>query len=109
VGRGLERVLPAVTSAIASHRLRLPTAEVNQIVRDAQERRPHPRTAGKNVRILYAVQADTAPPTIVLFSTGAIEPTYLRYLDRRLRFVHGFEGSPLRLRYRIRSRRKVEV
>lgn len=108
-GRGIDRLLPAVQAAVASHRHRLATAEVNRIVRDAQEARPHPRTAGKSVRILYAVQAQAAPPTVVLFSTGAIEPTYLRYLDRRIRSIHDFEGSPLRLRYRIRSRRKVEV
>jgi GTP-binding protein len=108
-GRGVRGILPAVAEAVDSHRRRLPTAEVNRIVQIAQEHRPHPRTGGRAHRILYAVQARTAPPTVVLFSTGFLEPSYLRYLDHRLRSVERFPGSPIRFEVRQRTRRKVEV
>ena len=106
--RGIDRLFPEVERAVVSHRLRLATPEVNRIVREAQEDRPHPRTAGRAVRILYAVQARVAPPTFVLFATGRLETTYLRYVERRLRQEESFEGSPVAVVGRLRSRREVE-
>jgi GTPase len=103
-GRGLHRVIPAVEDAIASHRWRLPTPEVNRIVAAAQEARPHPRAGGRPRRVLYAVQAGAGPPTFVLFATGPLEAGYLRYLEGRLRAAHPFAGSPIRVRVRHRTR-----
>jgi GTP-binding protein len=102
--RGIQRVIPALEDAISSHRRRLPTAVVNRVVRDAQEERPHPRVGPRAVRILYAVQAEVSPPTFVVFATGRLRDAYLRYLQRRLRAVDPFLGTPLRVRARIRSR-----
>ena len=107
-GRGLDRILPAVGEAVESHRRRLATSEVNRIVRDAQAARPHPRSAGKAVRILYAVQASVSPPTFVLFGTGAPDRSYLRYLEKRIRAAEPFTGTPLRLQWRRRSRPEQE-
>ena len=103
-GRGLHRVLPAVEQAIGSHRSRLATADVNRVVAAAQNERPHPRSGGAPRRILYAVQADVAPPTFVLFATGRLEVSYLRYVEGRLRATHSFVGTPLRIRVRRRTR-----
>jgi GTPase len=110
-GRGIKKLLPAVTVAIEAHRTRLSTSAVNRVLRDAQAERPHPRTGGKAIRVLYGVQAHASPPTFVLFSTGHIEPAYARYLEKRFRAAdpNGFAGSPVRLRVRLRSRRPVEV
>jgi GTP-binding protein len=104
--RGVDRILPAVERAVASHRRRLPTALVNRIVRDAQEKRTHPRTGGRAVRVLYAVQPSVAPPTIALFTTGRIEEAYTRYLEKAVRAVEPFEGTPVRMEPRLRSRRE---
>ena len=108
-GRGVKGVLPAVVEAVESHRRRLPTAEVNRIVQIAQDHRPHPRTGGRARRILYAVQARTGPPTVVLFVTGSLEASYLRYLENRVRLVEAFAGTPIRFEVRLRTRRKVEA
>ena len=107
-GRGLDKLLPALEAAIEAHRRRLPTPEVNRLVRDAQASRPHPRTGGKAVRVLYAVQADVGPPTFVLFATGSLERGYLRYVEKRIREVEPFVGTPLRVTGRRRSRPPVE-
>ena len=107
-GRGVERVFPAVLEAISSHRRRLPTAEVNRIIRRAQERRPHPRRGGRAVRVLYAVQVHASPPTVALFSSAPLEPSFVRYLEHSLRDVEGFAGSPLRMEVRVKSRREVK-
>jgi GTP-binding protein len=103
-GRGVDRLLPAAEGAIESHRRRLPTAVVNRIVAEAQAATPHPRTGGRAVRVLYAVQAAVSPPTIVLFTTGRLEEGYQRYLERALRAHEPFPGSPLRLVVRVRAR-----
>ncbi len=106
--RGVQRVIPALELAISSHRRRLPTSVVNQLVRDAQERKPHPRTGGRSSRILYAVQAAVAPPRFLLFTSGRLEPAYLRYIERRIREREPFAGSPVEVEVRIRSRRQEE-
>lgn len=102
--RGIDRLLPAVQVAIESHRRRIPTAMVNRIVQDAQSKRPHPRSTGRPVRVLYAVQARTGPPTILLFATGRLDASYVRYLEREVRAVEPFHGSPLRLETRLKRR-----
>jgi GTP-binding protein len=107
-GRGVDKVIPAIAQAIESHRLRLPTPEVNRLVQAAQDHRPHPRTGGRAIRVLYAVQAAVGPPTFVLFSTGRIEPSYTRYLENRIRDRHAFRGSPLRFEVRRKSRRELQ-
>ncbi|MFN2586556.1 MAG: ribosome biogenesis GTPase Der [Actinomycetota bacterium] len=106
--RGIDRILPAVLAALESHRRRLPTAAVNRIVSEAQARRPHPRSGHRAVRILYAVQASTAPPEFVLFASGNLSPGYQKYLEHRIRDAEPFEGTPLVLRTRIRRRSHAE-
>jgi GTPase len=102
-GRGVDRVVPAVEGAVEGHRTRLGTAEVNRLLADAQARRPHPRTRGKSVRILYGTQTRVGPPTFILFANARLETTYLRYIEHALRGDR-FPGAPLRLEVRIRSK-----
>lgn len=105
-GRGIDRLAPRLVEAIESHRRRLPTSAVNQIMREAQERRPHPRSGGRSIRILYAVQAESAPPTVVVFTNGRMETGYQRFLENHLREVEPFAGSPVRVQVRVRTRRE---
>lgn len=105
--RGVDKLLPAISSAIGSHRRRLPTAMVNRVVREAQAAKPHPRTGGRSLRVLYAVQARVGPPTVLLFTNGRLDTSYLRFLENRIRAVDPFEGSPLRLEIRVKTRPQV--
>ncbi|MGH2699486.1 MAG: ribosome biogenesis GTPase Der [Actinomycetota bacterium] len=105
-GRGIDKLAPKLAEAIDSHRRRLPTAVVNRLVREAQEQRPHPRVGGRVSRVLYAVQAESSPPTIVVFTNGRLETGYRRYLERRLRDAEPFAGSPVRIEVRVKSRRE---
>ncbi|MGH2826623.1 MAG: ribosome biogenesis GTPase Der [Actinomycetota bacterium] len=107
--RGIDKLAPRLVEAIESHRRRLPTSAVNRIMREAQERRPHPRVGGRSIRILYAVQAEAAPPTVVVFSNGRLETGYLRFLENHLREVEAFAGSPVRIQVRIRTRRERDT
>ena len=107
-GRSIQRVLPAVAAAVESHRTRMPTPAVNRVLRDAQAEKPHPRTGGRAVRILYGLQAAVAPPTFVLFANHRLETSYLRFLERKLRAAGSFDGSPIHTRVKLKARREVE-
>ena len=80
---------------------RVPTAEVNRIVEAAQRERPAPARA----RYRYATQVASRPPTFVLFGAGPPDPTYQRFLENRLRREFGFDGVPIRLRFRAKRPR----
>ncbi len=89
----------AVVDRVAAERAkRIPTAEVNEFLRQAVERRPPPAARGRAAKIRYVTQAGVKPPTFVLF-TNVVELhfSYRRYLLNRLREAYGFEGCPIRL------------
>lgn len=103
--RGIDKIIAAAEAAIASHRRRIGTAALNRVLADAQAARPHPRSHGKAVRILYGAQAETSPPRFVLFGNHRIEPSYLRFVENKIREAEPFEGSPLRLSVRVKRAR----
>ena len=51
---------------------------------------PHPVRGGKQPKIMFGTQPSTAPPTFVLFTSGKLEASYERYIERRLRGEVGF-------------------
>ena len=97
-GRGVHKLVPAVAQAIDAYHHRVPTAELNKVVREAQAAQPAP-----GGRVLYATQGASEPPTFTLFATRPLPATYLRYLERRIREHFGFGPTPLKLRVRRRA------
>jgi GTP-binding protein len=97
-GLGVHRVLPALGAAIAAYHRRVPTRRLNQLMAEAQAAHPSPKG-----RVLYATQGATDPPTFTLFATSSLPPTYLRYLERRIREHFDFGPTPLKIRVRRRS------
>ena len=97
-GLGVHKLLPALRKALEAYGRRVPTAELNRVLAEAQaaHRSPHGR-------ILYATQGATDPPTFTLFTSAKLPPTYLRYLERRIREHFGFGPTPLKLRVRRRG------
>ncbi len=98
-GKGVHRLLPALSDALDAYRTRIPTRRVNEVVRDAQAQQPAPHGA----RVLYATQGATDPPTFTLFANKTLPPTYLRYLERKLREAFGLGVTPVKLRVRQRA------
>jgi GTP-binding protein len=97
-GRGVHRLLPTLSAAVEAYHRRVPTGELNKVLAAAQA--AHPSPGG---RVLYATQGATDPPTFILFTTKPLAPTYLRYLERRIREHFNFGATPLKLRVRRRS------
>lgn len=106
-GSRLHRLPAAIRAVLENRRQRIPTAELNRLVRLWQEAHPPPVRKGKRPRVIYAVQSSTEPPSIVLFVRGGeIGPDYLRYLENRLREEYDFMGTPLQLTARRRHSRR---
>jgi GTPase len=97
-GKGVNKLLPALDEAIDAYSRRVPTRELNQVLQAAQA--AHPSPTG---RVLYATQGATDPPTFTLFANREMPPTYLRYLERKIREHFAFGNTPLKLRVRKRS------
>lgn len=104
-GRHLEKLVPALETALESWDTRIPTAKFNAFIAELVQEHPHPLRGGKQPRVLFGTQVQNRPPTFVLFTTGFLDPGYRRFIQRRLRERYGFEGSPIVLNMRIRERR----
>ncbi len=103
-GRNLRHVLPALRQAEAAYHRRVPTPTLNRVIQDAQQRQPPPPSGKRRPRVLYATQGATDPPTFTLFATHQLPPTYLRYLERRIRESFDLGPTPVKIRVRLRAR-----
>ncbi len=104
-GRAVAKIAPTLRTALASWDTRIPTGRLNGWLADVVAATPPPVRGGKQPKILFATQAQTRPPTFVLFTSGFLEAGYRRFLERRLREEFGFTGSPIRLSVRVREKR----
>lgn len=95
-GKGVHKLLPALTDSAQSYEKRVPTGSLNRAIRDLQVKQPAPTG-----RIRYAVQGAVEPPTFTLFCSGRLPQTYLRYVERSLRERFDFGSTPLRIRVRV--------
>ena len=98
-GKGVQKLMPALSMSIEDYHRRVPTRRVNEVIRAAQQAQPGPH----GVKVLYATQAATDPPTFTLFSNREVPPTYLRYLERSLREGFDLGATPIKMRVRKRS------
>jgi len=105
-GRHMDKLVPALETALASWATRVPTARLNAFLGEIVAAHPHPVRGGKQPRILFATQPSTRPPRFVLFASGFLEAGYRRFLERRLREEFGFAGTPIDLSVRVREKRR---
>ena len=110
-GWGTERLGPAVLAAADAFATRLGTAALNARLREAIAMHQPASDRGEPVRIFYAAQVRTAPPTIALVTNrrGAVSDAYVRYLENRLRDQFPLEGAPVRWVFRARVHRRLHV
>ncbi len=96
---GLGGLLPLAEQVHAQSQVRIPTGELNRFLRAATERQAPPSKGGKRGKIYYLTQADTTPPTFVLFANDPelLRHNYLRYLENGLRKTFGLDKTPIRL------------
>jgi GTPase len=107
-GQRVRKVLDLIMQVAAERERRIPTAEVNRVLANLLERNGPPQQPGEEVKLLYASQIGTAPPTIAIVSNrpDEVPESYQRYLVHGFRSVWPFSGSPLRLRFTSRGSRR---
>jgi GTP-binding protein len=105
-GRAVDKLAPALHTALDGWETRIPTGRLNSWVSDLVAQTPPPVRGGKQPKILFATQAGTRPPRFVLFTSGFLEAGYRRFLERRLREDFGFTGSPIEVSVKVREKGK---
>jgi GTPase len=107
-GERTPKLLEAIDRVTAARQRRVPTGELNRFVEAVTSVHPPASPGRREVRILYAAQTGTRPPSFVFFTNVAtsFHFSYERFLINRLRESFGFEGTPIRLHVRRRDRNK---
>jgi GTPase len=107
-GMRVHKVLDMLLEVAAERERRVPTHQVNEVLRKLVERTNPPQFRGFPVKLNYASQVAVKPPTFVIFTNHpeGVPEHYMRYLQNGFRDAWGFIGTPLRLR--LRSKREEE-
>jgi len=103
------KLLPTIKEVAINHARRISTAELNNLMRDAYAQNPPPSDKGRRLKIFFATQPHISPPGFVLFVNDRelVHFSYHRYLENRLRDTYDFDGTPIRIYFRNKS--KVEL
>jgi GTP-binding protein len=98
-GQRVNRVLDVILEVEEERAKRISTSEVNEKLGELLARRQPPQAAGREVKLNYATQVETNPPTIAVFGNAPdlLEEHYVRYLHNGFRSFWGFTGTPLRI------------
>jgi GTPase len=98
-GDGVGEILPVALEVVGQRRVRIPTNELNRLLREAFLEHPPPSYKGRRLALKYATQASSDTPTIVLFvnDVNLMHFGYRRYLENRIRKRYGFAGNPIRI------------
>lgn len=104
-GQRVTRLLDLIIQVDRARSMRIPTSQVNEVLQGLVSRLQPPQAAGREIRINYATQVETAPPTIAVFGNdpSALQEHYVRYLHNGFREAWGFTGAPLRIVLRRKS------
>lgn len=110
-GRGVQGIYPRIRHVRGEQRKRIPTPELNRFLEAAVARLPPRSRDGREARLLYMTQRGVVPPRFVVFSNRAqkeLDPSYPRYLARRLREAYEYAGTPIRISIRKRNASKSQ-
>ncbi len=104
--QGIKELMDQVILVRTERKKRIPTAEVNELLQEILFRHPPPRRGKRQLKIYYATQAETDPPTFVFFCNDPelVHFSYQRYIENQIRRAYGFLGNPIRLIFRPRAR-----
>lgn len=110
-GQRIHQVLETAYRVWEVRFFRMPTAEVNRLLREAVEKHPPHAKGTKRLKFFYAAQVRTDPPLILFHvnDPAQVHFTYKRYLENQFRDLYEFEGTPIRMSFRAREGRRSTV
>jgi GTP-binding protein len=106
---GIDRLFATIDAVAAAHRMHMGTGMLNRVIGDAVAAQQAPAdSAGRRLRLYYATQPETQPPTVVLFvnEPSRMPESYRRYLEHAMRAAFDLTGVPLRI---VLRRRREEA
>ncbi len=100
-GQRVDKIFDIIDSVYENASRRIPTGVLNDVIREAVALNDPPSPSGRRLKILYATQAATNPPKIVIFVNDEklLHFSYKRYLENSLRKAFDFSGTPLDIVY----------
>ena len=108
-GRNLDKLKETILKVFQNYTKRVPTSKLNEVIKEATQRHYLPTDKTKPVKIMYAVQYKTKPPTIALVMNRThLHFSYRRYLINYLREKFDFTGTPILLSVRKRGEKYEE-
>ena len=104
-GLRVRKIFALIKKTTQEYFKRLSTPVINELVREAVNINPAPTDKGRSLKIYYAVQVSSGPPTFVFFVNDPqlMHFSYQRYLENQFREAFGFEGTPLKMMIRKRG------
>ena len=104
-GQRVTRILDEILTVEEERQKRIGTSDVNSTLQELLARRQPPQASGVEVKLNYATQVETAPPTIAVFGNHPelVQEHYVRYLHNGFRAAYGFTGNPLNIVLRRKS------
>ncbi len=101
----IQTLFPVIEKSFESYTRRISTSVLNEVISDAMQLNPPKEHNQSVIKVYYATQVSTKPPTLVLFvnDTESMHFSYKRYLENRIRERFDFEGTPLRIILRKRN------
>ena len=100
-----EQIFPAALRVNEARAMRIPTSDLNRILREAHAKHSPPSTGGKRLKVFFGSQVGINPPTFVFHcnDTKLAHFSYRRYIENRIRAEFGFFGTPMRVIFRGRE------
>lgn len=104
-GQRVDSLYERIVRAAGQHAMRISTGMLNDVLAAATARVQPPTDKGRRLKIYYATQPSTKPPTFVFFVNRAdlFHFSYQRYLENQIRETFGLEGTPVRILVRERG------
>ena len=101
----VDRIFAALDKVHSAYDTHIPTSVLNDIIQDAQTMNEAPDFNGGRLRIYFANQANSCPPTFVLFVNKPryAHFSYIRYIENRLRDAFNLDGTPIDIVLRERN------
>jgi GTP-binding protein len=104
-GQRVTRLFDLILKVESEREKRISTSDINDTLQSLLARRQPPQAAGREIKLNYATQVETSPPTIVVFGNHPelVQEHYIRFLHNGFRAAYGFTGNPLNIVLRRKS------
>ena len=108
-GNRTEKLMPAIDKVLENTNRKIPSGALNDVLQDAYMINSPTYKKNKKLRIFYATQSGTVPPTFVLFvnDINLMTDNYLRYLENNIRKAFDFEGTPIRITMKCKKEEDI--